>query len=97
MAVTDYIPQVVYHVQQAGEIAQTALTEKVWGSSGRGNATLTTRLFPWMVAMGYLKMRPTGRAKLFSVTAAGIKKMDDMCKARGYTVPEGYAPIPYGE
>jgi hypothetical protein len=39
-------------------------------------------------------MRKAGRAKMFSVTQKGIDKMNAMCKARGYTVEEGRAPIP---
>lgn len=81
----DYIPEVVYEVQQAGEVNQTELTERVWGTSGRGNTSLTQILFPEMVARGYLKMRKAGRAKLFSVTPKGVDKMNAMCKARGYT------------
>jgi hypothetical protein len=90
----DYIPEVIYEVQQAGEINQTELTEKVWGESGRGNTSLTQILFPEMVARGFLRMRKAGRAKMFSVTQKGLDKMDSMCKARGYTVEQGQAPIP---
>lgn len=90
----DYIPDVVHEVRQAGEINQTMLTEEVWGTSGRGNTSLTTVLFPEMVARGYLKMRTAGRAKLFSVTQKGIDKMESMCRERGYTVEEGRRPIP---
>lgn len=93
MKLKDYIPNVVYEVQQAGEIAQTALTEKVWGTSGRGNTTLTQKLFPAMVELGYLSQRKAGRSILFSVTPKGVAKMDAMCKERGYTVPEGRTPM----
>jgi len=90
----DYIPEVVYEVQQAGEINQTELTERVWGTSGRGNTSLTQILFPEMVSRGFLVMRKAGRAKMFSVTQKGLDKMASMCAARGYTVEEGRAPIP---
>jgi predicted transcriptional regulator len=93
----DYIPEVIHEVQQAGEINQTELTEAVWGESGRGNTSLTQILFPEMVAKGLLTMRKAGRAKMFSVTQRGIDKMDAMCRARGYTVEQGRAPISYGE
>lgn len=89
----DYIPEVIHAVQQAGEINQTDLTEAVWGESGRGNTSLTQILFPEMVARGFLTMRKAGRAKMFSVTQKGLDKMEAMCKARGYTVVEGFAPI----
>ena len=88
----DYIPDVVWEVQQAGEIAQTELTERVWGESGRGNTTLTKQLFPAMVDLGYLSQRKAGRSILFSVTPKGVAKMDEMCKARGYTVEEARKP-----
>jgi hypothetical protein len=81
-------------VQQAGEINQTLLTEAVWGTSGRGNTSLTAILFPEMVDRGYLTMRKAGTAKLFSVTQRGLDKMAAMCRARGYTVEEGRATIP---
>jgi predicted transcriptional regulator len=89
----DYIPEVIHAVQQAGEINQTELTEAVWGTSGRGNTSLTQILFPEMVDRGYLRMRKAGRAKMFSVTQKGLDKMAAMCKARGYTVVEGRAPF----
>jgi predicted transcriptional regulator len=89
----DYIPDVIYEVQQAGEINQTLLTEAVWGTSGRGNTSLTQVLFPEMVARGYLTMRQAGRSKMFSVTPKGLEVMDRMCRERGYTVAEGRAPI----
>jgi predicted transcriptional regulator len=89
----DYIPEVIYAVQQAGEINQTALTEAVWGESGRGNTSLTQVLFPEMVARGYLKMRQAGRAKMFSVTDRGIRVMEEQCRIRGYTVPQGQEVI----
>jgi hypothetical protein len=89
----DYIPEVIHEVQQAGEINQTELTERVWGTSGRGNTSLTQVLFPEMVDRGYLTMRKAGRAKMFSVTQKGIDKMDQMCRARGYTTLQGRAPI----
>jgi len=82
----DYIPEVVYEVQQAGEVNQTELTERVWGTADAlACAILTQILFPEMVARSYLKMRKAGRAKLFSVTPKGVDKMNAMCKARGYT------------
>jgi hypothetical protein len=90
----DYIPEVVHEVQQAGEINQTLLTEAVWGTSGRGNTSLTQVLFPEMLDRGYLNMRKAGRAKMFSVTQKGLDKMAAMCKLRGYTVEEGRRPIP---
>jgi len=91
----DYIPEVIYEVQQAGEIAQTELTERVWGTSGRGNTSLTQVLFPEMVDRGYLTMRKAGRAKLFGVTQTGLDKMAAMCQARCYTVEQGRTPISY--
>ena len=91
----DYIPEVIHEVQKAGEINQTELTEAVWGTSGRGNTSLTQILFPEMVARGYLTMRKAGRAKLFSVTQRGIDRMAAMCAARGYTVEEGRAPVAF--
>jgi len=92
----DYIPEVIYEVQQAGEINQTELTEAVWGTSGRGNTSLTTILFPEMVDRGYLTMRKAGRAKLFSVTQRGLDKMAAMCQARSYTVEESRKPVEFG-
>lgn len=89
----DYIPEVVHAVRQAGEINQTELTEAVWGTSGRGNTTLTQVLFPEMVARGLLTMRKAGRAKMFSVTQKGVDTMDRMCRERGYTVEEAQAPF----
>ena len=89
----DYIPEVIHEVQQAGEINQTELTERVWGTSGRGNTSLTQVLFPEMVDRGYLTMRKAGRAKMFSVTQRGLDKAAAMCAARGYTTLEGRAPI----
>lgn len=89
----DYIPEVVHAVQQAGEINQTELTERVWGESGRGNTSLTQILFPEMVARGMLVMRKAGRAKMFSVTQKGLDTMDRMCKERGYSVIEAHTPI----
>ena len=89
----DYLPEVIHEVQPAGEINQTELTERVWGTSGRGNTSLTQVLFPEMVDRGFLRMRKAGRAKLFSVTQRGLDKMAAMCAARGYTVEEGRAPI----
>lgn len=91
----DYIPDVVYEVQQAGEINQTELTERVWGTSGRGNTSLTQVLFPEMVARGYLVMRKAGRSKMFSVTQRGVDKMDSMCRERGYTVEQGRLPVSF--
>ena len=91
----DYVPDVIYDVQQAGEINQTALTEKVWGTSGRGNTSLTQKLFPAMVAHGWLTQRKAGRSILFSVTPKGVAKMEAMCKERGYTVPQGRTPMAF--
>lgn len=82
----DYIPEVIHAVQQAGEINQTELTEAVWGTSGRGNTSLTQILFPEMVSRGYLVMRKAGRAKMFTVTQKGLDKMAAMCQERGYGV-----------
>jgi hypothetical protein len=87
----DYIPEVIDAVRQAGEINQTDLTEAVWGTSGRGNTSLTQILFPEMVDRGYLTMRKAGRAKMFSVTQKGIDRADRICQQRGYTVGEGQA------
>lgn len=89
----DYIPEVIHEVRQAGEINQTDLTEAVWGTSGRGNTSLTQILFPEMVARGLLTMRKAGRAKVFSVTQKGLDTMDRMCRERGYTVEEARAPL----
>lgn len=80
----DYLPDVVHEVSKAGEINQTDLSEAVWGTSGRGNTSLTTKLFPAMVSMGYLTMRTAGRTKLFTTTPKGVDKMKRMCIERGY-------------
>lgn len=84
MRIIDNIPEVVYAARE--EIMQTDLTEKVWGESGRGNTTLTTKLFPFMVDRGYLTMRTRGRAKIFQATSKGIAQMEKMCGDRGYPV-----------
>ncbi len=89
----DYIPEVIHAVQQAGEMTQTDLTEAVWGTSGRGNTTLTQVLFPEMVDRGYLTMRKAGRAKMFSVTQRGIDKMNEMCRERGYGPCNAEEPV----
>lgn len=80
----DYIPEVIHAVRQAGEMNQTDLTEAVWGTSGRGNTTLTTVLFPSMVSLGLMTMEKRGRAKVFRATAKGVQTMEHMCRERGY-------------
>lgn len=80
----DYIPEVIHAVRQAGGMSQTDLTEAVWGTSGRGNTSLTTALFPSMVSLGLMTMEKQGRAKVFRATAKGIRTMEHMCQERGY-------------
>lgn len=90
----DYIPDVIYAIQQAGgRITQTNLTEAVWGTSGRGNTTLTNKMFPAMVDLGLINMEVKGRSKIFSVTPKGIELSDRMCKERGYTAEEARQPV----
>ena len=74
MAIIDYIPCVLEEVLNAGNnVKQTDLTEMVWGTSGRGNTTLTGSLFPYMVGAGLMTMTKSGRSKIFSVTEKGKK------------------------
>lgn len=80
----DYIPEVVNAVRNAGVINQGDLTEAVWGTSGRGNKSLTSILFPEMVSKGLLIQKKSGRSIMFEVTEKGIDKMNKMCEERGY-------------
>lgn len=63
----DYAPAVIDELRKQGPLNQGDLTEAVWGTSGRGNTSLTQTLFPWMVARGMMKMTQKGRTKLFSL------------------------------
>jgi len=72
MKVIDSAPMVLAALRN-GPMLQTDLTEAVWGSSGRGNSTLTTRLFPFCIARGWVAMTTRGRAKLFTLTDLGRK------------------------
>lgn len=84
MRLVDYIPEVIHAVSEAGEINQTDLTEAVWGTSGRGNSSLTKVLFPEMVCKGLLTVRKAGRSYLYTVTEKGKEKAKAMCVARGF-------------
>jgi predicted transcriptional regulator with HTH domain len=79
-----YVPEIIQAIQKAGgERAQTALTEDVWGTSGRGNPGLVNA-FESMVTLGLLTMEKRGRSKVFRVTPKGQAKHDELCVKRGY-------------
>ena len=72
MALIDYVPNILKAVADAGEINQGDLTEAVWGTSGRGNKTLTQTVFPYLVIdKRMLAQRKRGRAIMFSITDKG--------------------------
>lgn len=67
----------VLEVLNNGPEMQTNLTEKVWGTSGRGNTTLTNALFPAMVDRNLVTMEQRGRAKVFAITDKGRQYIVD--------------------
>ena len=72
----DYTLGVLDNLRNSGPMNQGDLTESIWGTSGRGNATLTTVLFPYMVRQGYMSMQGK-RPKIFSITAKGLQVLAD--------------------
>ena len=77
MKIIEYIPFVLEALVAAGgSMKQTDLTVAVWGTSGRGNTTLTQSLFPYMVGVGLLNMTTKGRSKTFTVSDKGQKWLD---------------------
>lgn len=75
MLVIDYAPCVLDALRAAGELNQGDLCEAVWGSSGRGNSTLTNSLFPLCVRRGWVSMSKRGRSHVFALTPAGLAKL----------------------
>lgn len=75
-----YAAHIVHEVEKAGEINQTLLTEKVWGTSGRGNKTLTRGVFPAMVTLGFLRSEKRGRATVFSLGSEALVKIEAICQ-----------------
>jgi hypothetical protein len=74
MKVYEYAPFVVEECIDK-IMTQTDLSEMVWGTSGRGNQTLTKSLFPWMAAKKYLNVFKKGRMVGYQATPLGIQMM----------------------
>ena len=68
--VLDYIPHTLAAVTQFPGVAQTKLTELVWGTSGRGNPRLIN-LFNYMVRDGLLTRTQRGRSITYTTTQKG--------------------------
>lgn len=78
MKLIEFTPFVIRAVGDEVEINQSELTEKVFGTSGRGNTNLTNILFPLMIRQGYLIMIKKGRSKVFSLTEKGLDYYDQV-------------------
>ena len=59
MQTKDYV---IEAVKNEPGITGTDLSERVWGTSGRGSTKLTKGLFPAMVSAGMIKAVKQGRA-----------------------------------
>lgn len=70
----DYVPAAVQAADKEPGITQTDLSERVWGTSGRGNTNLTKGMFPAMVTLGYLRAEKKGRTIRYFATALGKSK-----------------------
>lgn len=65
MRVIDFAPHVLEALKEAGKpLTQTALTEAVWGTSGRNNPSLVN-LLNYRVTKGQIKRYKHGRTKLY--------------------------------
>lgn len=85
MRVIDFTPYVLGALVRAGGSAnQGALTEAVWGSSGRGNRTLVNSLFPFMERKGWITIRRAGRSIVYSLTEAGREAAGPLGKTVGH-------------
>jgi len=73
----DYTLHTLDAVRKAKTINQGDLSEAVWGTSGRGNSTLTQVLFPYCVSKGYMVMTKRGNAKTFSLTQKGLDTLNE--------------------
>lgn len=62
----DYAPAVIEALKN-GPLNQTALSEAVWGTSGRGNPSLTKALFPHMAERGSIRAEKRGRSIVYSL------------------------------
>jgi hypothetical protein len=71
MKLIEYTPYVVNEVRKHIAIKETALTIAVFGSSGKGNPSLTKSLFPYCVRKGLIAMTLAGRSKIYTITEKG--------------------------
>jgi hypothetical protein len=72
----DYTLGILDILKDGMAMNQGDLTEAIWGTSGRGNSTLTTVLFPYMVRQGYMTLHGK-RPKLFVITEKGRQVLAD--------------------
>lgn len=75
MTLSEFSPFVLKAVS-IGPINSGDLSEAVWGTSGRGNPSLTKVLFPHMERTGLMKMEKRGRAMVYTITDAGRVKLE---------------------
>lgn len=80
----EYVPEIIAACERSGMINQTDLTVATWGESGRGNSTLTSKIFPALVDLGLLSMKKEGRVKWFSATQKGVERAKKIVEQRGY-------------